>query len=55
MGKGSGGWRSEGGEGVGPNRLIEGDSCWNGGGGVGDASRREDGWGDKDELDKSSG
>ena len=40
---------SEGGKGVRPNRLADGEGHWNGVGGVEDAGRWEDGWGVGDE------
>ena len=40
MGKGSGGCLSEGGEGAGPNRTIDGDDRWKGVGEVEDVGRR---------------
>ena len=42
------------GRGVEPNRPANGEVRWNGSGGVGDAGRREDGWGDGDERSSSS-
>ena len=39
MGKGSGGRRSEGGEGAEPNRPVEGNIYWTGVSGVEDVSR----------------
>ena len=32
---------------------AEGEDCWNGVGGVGDTSQREDGWGDREEFSSS--
>ena len=52
MGKGSGGGRGEGGEGIGNNRLTEGDDYWNGVGGIGDVSLREDDWGDGENFSR---
>ena len=49
MGKGLGGELGEGGKGVEPNNPIYGEGFWNGGGGVRETGRREDGLSDCEE------